>query len=384
MPRSAVRRAVLETADALTARFAENPVLHIASALNQPGQQLSFQFPEANSRATLHLQPRILAGVWEDERLSARFFADEEGIAAASEQLTGNLWYGIRYDGFAEDISQIPLISWILSESLLNQWEAGLNALRSRFLADLVSPQLPEFSREELSRLTFALASMKTQVQSTTITVANTPQKCLRVHCSPGGLASSLFQTEQDNTACTFYLREGKLILADITGQYEGQQIRLQLESEGNPATDPVRILYSCREEGSKEPFTVQVSTQNTGGILTESWQVSAPGEVLHFSYRYDPTSGAATVSAGENEPAALVFLPRAEGFHIETNALPSLAAQFSVDLPIPDALSHCRIDAQPGPVPEKPEFITPDAWSAEDLLTLLEGLGNVLNIPFP
>lgn len=384
MPRAAVRRAVLETADALSERFADNPVLYIASALNQPDQQISFQFPEANSRATLHLQPRILEGVCEDDRLSARFFADKDGIAVASDQLTGNQWYGIRYDGFAEDISQIPLISWILSEALLNQWESGLNVLRSRFLADLISPQLPVFSREELSRLTFALASMKTQVQSTTITVGNAPQKCLRVHCRPGGLLSSLFQTEQNNAACTFYLRDGQLILADITGEYEGQQIRFQLEAEGNPAADPIRILYSCKEEGRDGSFTVRFSTRSTGGILAESWQISATGQALDFSYRYDPTSGTATLTTGDKEPAALVFLSKAEGFHIETNDMSRLAALVAVDFPIPDAFSRCAIDAQPGSVPEKPEFITPDAWSTEDLLTLLEGLGSLLNIPFP
>ena len=386
MPRSAVRSAVLETADVLNARFAGNPVLHIASSMNWADQALHFHFPEENGRGVLHLQPRILSGVWAGERLNARFFADGEGIAAASDQLTAGKWYGIRYDSFAQDISQIPLISWILSESLLRQWESGLSDLQARFLAEFGFPAVPSVSREDLSRLTFALASMKAEVKRTAISLGNSTQNCLRIHFRSDELLSPLLpRSGQGDAACTFYLRNGQLILTDITAESEGQKIRFQLESEGDPATDPIRLLYSCEEAGKGTPVSAEILSQIRSGILTESWTIRAAGGTLAFSYRYDPASGAATVSSGESEPAALLFHPGDEGFHLETGDFPQIAAMlFAPDFSLPDTMSRCILDVHPDSAPERPEFLTPKDWSTEDLLTLLEGLGSVLNIPFP
>lgn len=182
---------------------------------------------------------------------------------------------------------------------------------------------------------------------------------------------------------CAFYLQETSLIAAQISIRTNDNQTQLHLGSEGSWAEAPVVVSYSCREGEQAEVWSARVDSDYADGILSEHWDLTLNGRQHDISYRWETTSGngAFLLSEDESVPFRLTLHP--QGFHLETENGAALAKAFSIESPIPLA-EHWEIDVQPGTAPAVPDYRTPDTWTTDDLLTILEGLGDTLKLPFP
>lgn len=390
MPRTVLRKAITEASLELQQRFEDNPILHIASVIDLADQQIRFHTGSEGTQenTVIHLSPRRIAGSLSSGALSAEFYTDEDSLAISSGQLTDGRWLGIAYDSFSEDIGKIPLIRWILSDSMLRSWENSLGELRDGILKEVHIPSLPKVTQEDLSKLSLALAAMKTTVSQTVIQTEQGPEECFRILCEADGSTwNPLFAVDEEwsDTAvsCVFYLRDTHLVLAQLTAESGRQQLRLHLEADGAIADDPISVRYSRREGEKEESYSARIATDRPGDVLSEQWELSINDSRHSFSYQWEEASGSGTVNFSEEEvPFQLTLQP--QGFHLVTTNSSVLTRIFPLENPFREQQERWEIDVRPGAAPERPEFRTPDTWTTEDLLTLLEGLGDVLDLPFP
>ena len=146
-PRLVLSRAVDNSLAQLDSRFERSPVQLLTKALDSQGRQQAALKLETESK---HLGPVVYdlalqtqtgpnriqaegAVITGGKVLDIQLFLDENFAALASQGLLEGRYYGITYETFSRDLRERQLLTALLGEGTIADWEENLSALEEKW-----------------------------------------------------------------------------------------------------------------------------------------------------------------------------------------------------------------------------------------------------------
>lgn len=413
-PRLILSRALRTALTELDTRFENSPVKLLAPALDREGRQkadlqLETQLEHLGIvRYDMSLQTQLnpsrirAAGtvVTGGKALDLTFFMDQDFAAVASGELLGGTYYGITYDSFSQDIRSRELLSALIGEKIIHQWEASVSDLQKSMSRNF-SP--PEFSAGDVPGVLYGLLALKPRVERAeaqntyTVTFRATGQEIAAMAESYSEqlnpeLRSMIQELKNDPDAAVsavFRLQKEKLVRIEVGLELSGSTTEIQAELGQNPALDPLLLEVEDRKGADLIRMTLGVDTKSDDAQHIETIRFShAKNGILksgHLDYNWDYSTGEMTLSVLLNDRKADVRLNlQGEG---DSLIIRTQDAAPLLNLFLKNALHYpaiCTLNLSPGSYVATPEYQNLDQWSMEDLMTLLAGLGGLLGLPMP
>lgn len=401
-PKMVLSCALSNTLEQLKERFQESPVMLVAKSWDPEGNYtVDAAFTQTVARTgeigyRLQIQTDgeghgVQAegtATTADQSLQFSGFANRVFLAVSSEELTGNGYYGITYDTFAEDVRKIPFLGMLISDKTLSEWDEAVQKVKTQMMQEDLLPKMPGFSGAELSKLLLGLVAMPCQRETRGLE-GMTCQ--VLTYTIPEDQAQQLLSTLTGKTdtqggtiTVCFYLNDSTLvqISAGLTWEDEKVQGRLYLGSA--PDSGAIRLEYST---DAGNVCQMDVSTDREEDRYEETWvvkrQTDGRTEERSLHFRWNLENGTLTLQDGLGGSATLVLAETEQGFLAKTEDPASVYTLLTQQAWMGGDMSACVLKVQKGARVVLPAYRNIDQWSVEDLLAMAQRIAALLGKSF-
>lgn len=368
-PQIPLRQAMETAIIALEERYQESPVPILLQGYDPDGLNTAqVELAEEGSvkgilevRANLEDNQIFLRGTLPKAAQlgSVSAYLDQDRIALTSDTLLQGGYYGITYNTFRQDIQKIPLVSLLVPEQLISQWEDSLGDLQKKLNWAIALPELPEIPMEQIKAAPAALWLLRGRTSVQDLEVGGQMQPCWKVayrlkEKTAGLLWETLLYTpmpENGKVQFAFYLYGRSLVCVELNIEAGQQQIEGLLTLGPDAKTDDLHL--SAQINGSSQNFS----------LTTKQGRETLQFNGLSLSYRWDPAQGDFTLY--RPEPLPMKLTPAPDGFQIQSSRLWE-----NYD---------CTLTVTKGTQIEPPACKNLDQWSLEDLLIFLNGVWTLI-----
>lgn len=394
-PKTVLTAALKDTYASLEQRMANSPGVPFFSALDpENGNTVALDLDTVHDllgsvhydmTAQVQWNPRrILAQgkfTTQGSETDLTVYLDGDFAALSSAGILQGNYYGLTYDTFAQDIRSNKLLSLVIGDNVLQDWESRIDALET-FMED--SWEMPQLSEEDLASVMIGLLTLKAEVDREDMMLNGSETNCFVISFETTGanIAAGLdyLHSElpialraEETVEISFWLYEDAVVKIEVDADDFEATLNLGLDA----ATDDLRLHY----EDSGQNRTIEVKTQQDASSYREIITV-AGAEVTSVAYNWDLTTGdlALTRTAGGEEVSASANLSQTtEGIRLETADFEALAHLLLGTGDSGD--SPCVMTIGEGTEFTKPEYKNFDDWSLEDLITLAGGVGSLFGL---
>ena len=404
-PKSVLTTALYDAMEDLQTRYEKSPVSMLAEYIAEDGQY--------TARMELNTEHKLLGPVTYDmtvqadtmenrlaadgvintaqKELDMRLYLDRDFMSVSSGNLLGGTDYGITYATFPEDIRSLPLISVLIGESTLSEWEGSVADIQSVMNRSYRIPELPEISTGDIQRAMLAVMLLPSQVDRVEMAVWGVYDECYRISYSAKGdqvaqVLTYMMDTGDGSDAqlhASFYLYKEDLVMMQLNGQAGGNSIQCALEFMLDSATTRT-LRYAVKEGGTEQGFCLRHEAQSNNGYLDESWTLypdfAAEGEGSTLRYRWEPVMGELVLYL---QPTVTLNVFKTDaGLNIQTGQFNLLMDVLSGEEPDWDEEDvSCNLVLQKGAQITTPTYKNISQWSLEDVAALLGNIGGLLGL---
>lgn len=390
-PKTVLSAAITDVFKKLEARFADCPLWIIAEGYDENGcNTIWMRLDTANDlvgdiRYDMTVQTdaanhQILAegtAKTNGSELDLSVYLNPDFAALTSGDLLQGGFYGITYDTFSSDIRSFPLISLLIPNATIQDWENTLQEVQAFMGRSYTMPRMPEFTEEDMKMLMLGILALKSEVSKEEVTAAGQNRTCYKITYSEDGdqvkeLLQYILDTEdQDDEEITasFYLYEDALVKVELSGTSGQNRIFCNIALGLDAETDDLSLQIIRDENGSRDAFSAIISTRREGERYMETISVNNTA----ITYDWNPGSGDMKLYLPDRNPITLTLASAESGFQIRTRDLMELLALES------DAEYDCTMTVTKGAEITEPSYKNMDQWSFQDLMVLLSGVGALL-----
>lgn len=320
-------------------------------------------------------------------------YLDTNFMAVSSEDLVKGQYYGITYDTFAADIRKIPLLNILISDSLLQKWEASVQEIQANMRRTYALPSIPETSSGDVRKALLGIAALPCKTQTCDIPLDDTTVTGYQLDFSVSGqqmeqlllLIDDSPETGNGTAVVSFYLFEQSVV--QIVLRYEAAESVLQysLDLGLHPMDNLLTLQGTQSKDGQDDIWILAVETQQGENRYTETWNIRKGSSTpVSVAYDWNPLSGDLTLKTSMSaEPCSLNMTETENGFRLATDNLSCLMRALSLDgqSAQKDDKVSCDMAVRKGSEIVTPAYKNLDQWSMEDFLVLLNGVGSLLGI---
>lgn len=396
-PKAVLTSALDSAFSQLEQRFQGSPLLILADVFSWDGKYQAVMDAETtndllgtvsydmtvNADAQSH---RLLAQGTVQSRqrdLDITLYLDDTAMAISSEDLLQGSFYGITYDTFSSDIREFPLISMVVPDATIQEWEASVSGIKQSMSRSYALPQLPDISEAEMTTLMLGIMALPSRVTSENLQLNGETFPCQKISYSASGTqVGALVNAQSAAIAADFYLYESTLMQICVNVSTDEREVTAALTLGEDLLTCPILMQYAETNAGVYRDFVACVSTQRDNDSYAESWSIHKTGEgeeSLSFSYAYDTASGDIQVTVGQAEPVFFNLTKDESGVHLQTDDLSGLLQTLEQKKNASNKKISCTMTLSEGREVASPAYKNLDAWSMEDLLILLGGIGSLI-----
>lgn len=392
-PKLILSSAIQQAMAQLEQRWVESPFAVLAKAYDSSGKstsvvnlsieddflgEMEFDF----DLQTNFLENQILAiGTIQGEKLSfdASIFLNQKYAAVSSQALLQGGYYGITYSTFSQDLSQIPFSSFLLPKETIAGWKKKVDDIGQWMNQSRTFPEIPEISEDNLQLLTIGILAMECDISREERIVDSQSVQCYRYCYSANGsqvqpLIKILLGTQSEkegNIRADFYLENKKLVGIEIVVSSDGDHASYTLNLSEDILHGPISFGFLRRNGNLSSTFSAAVYPGQKEERGAETISINDIG----FSYKWDRVSGALQLS-----------IPGKQDITLFISSMDDVVSISIEDLsPVWNSLegkrSRCDLAIKKGSSIVAPAYKNLDEWSFQDLLTLLTGVGTVLDI---
>lgn len=323
--------------------------------------------------------------------LDLSVYADTKYMALASDELLRGNYYGITYDSFQLDIRKIPLLSWMIGESVLQKWNQSVLAVKHSMEKGYAVLQIPEIPSEELQKLVLNLVAIPAKVTKQNVHLQEQEIECHRIafHFENAQITEILRRiVPLDNNAvalvdANFFLHENTLIMADVQISSGEIAYRIQPVFGMNAETDQLRVLITRWNNYDIEKSFISVETVRGTDYIQEKWLLESNLVETSFNYRWYPETGDMNLRIGGSEEFLLNLSENDKGLCVRAENLSDIYNALTGNTSKQDRIFAGSAVIGKGTQFACPEYKNLDQWSMEDFLTLLEGIGGLIGLEF-
>lgn len=402
-PKSVLTAALHGAMEDLQTRYENSPISMLAGYISPDGQYTAQMklVTEKEILGPVRWDMTVQADTWnnrmsadgvvstENKELDLRLYLDLDFVSVSSDDLLDGTDYGITYDTFPEDVRSIPLISVLIGESTLSEWDTSIAELQATMNRSYRIPEVPAFSAEDIQRAMLAVMLLPSHVERVEMPVWGIYDQCYRVSYSAKGdqvaqVLGYLMDTGDGSDAqlhASFYLYKNELVMMQLNGQAGGNSIQCALEFMLDSATTRT-LRYAVNEGNTEEGFCLRHEAQSGNGYLNETWTLypnfAAEGEGSRLHYRWEPVMGELVLYL---QPAVTLNVFQTEaGLNIQTDQFQWLMDAISGEETDWDEKDvSCNLVLRKGAEITTPTYKNINQWSMEDILNLLGNIGGLL-----
>lgn len=405
-PKAVLTSALTEVYAQLESRFADDPLLILFHSVDGDGKytadakldtmneylgSVSYDMVIQTDASSHRLLAEGMAST-SDKQLELSLYMDADVMAISSASLLGSNYYGITYETFAEDIRNIPLLSFFVSDHTLSQWDASVNNIQEQMNRSCTLFQLPDISKEDMQKVTVGLLALPCEVENITISIDSVCLDCQAVTYNLGGdqvdaFLSNTSLSENASISVTFYLYKNDLVKIQLNCASASNSVMYGLTLGQNPAEDILCLQKSQKSDEDNSDFRLSVETQRSQEGYKQVWDSCSfenqRKEERSLSYNWIPENGLLELQPSDTaEPIELILSEAENGFQIETEHFSQLMAFLSQSNQEKrgETISGTVTIAKGSQI-TTPAYKNLDQWSMEDLLTLLSGIGSLVGI---
>lgn len=378
-PQIPLRQALGTAMTALEERYQESPVPILLrgydhNGLNAAQVELSADGAvqgRLDVQADLEGNQIFLRGTLPEARQlgSLSLYLGREYAALTSDTLLQGGYYGITYRSFREDLLEIPLASFLVSEKRLSQWEDSVRALQEKMDWSLNLPQIPDISVDDLKTATLALWALRGRVTVEQLNVNGQLRSCWRVaYGLKGETAAFLWEKamktpmpQDGQIRFAFYLCEQSLVRLELEAGAEVPQMALALDLGLDAREDDLPVVLL--QDGSTWNISL-TSRQGRNTLLADG---------TAYCWDWNQATGALTLLLPGQEPLPMKLFPTDEGFRVESDHLWRLLRENS------KKDYRCTLTITKGADVVSPSFKNLNQWSFDDLMLVLNGVWSLI-----
>lgn len=395
-PQTVIRAALGEAFDSLEQRGQESPIWILAKGYDENGRN--------TIQVLLDTDDDRLGQIWYDlwvhtdlidrqiavqgtvatngNTLRLAAYLNRDFAALTSQDLLQGGYYGITYETFGADLRSISLISLLLPDKTIVQWENGVAQLQEFMNRSYSYPKIPQITKKEIELSAWSLLALKRVVSRENTIINGESLNCHKLTYSVSGpqagqIWGTLLDTEDlENSHLTvsFYLAENALVKAELTGTAGKDHVSYLLTLGRNAAADDLSFGATKTENGKTTRFSASVSTQWEGERRLETICVNN----TVFSFEWNDRTGDMTLALPGREKVALHLSETETGFQVITPEFDKLIGWGS------GKAGTCTMVIAKGTEITVPGYKNLDQWSLEDLLVLLSGVGSLFGLQIP
>ena len=388
--------ALQDTISQLDVRFRYNPIRNTLDQYSPEGRYTASVTLETETEHLGHLSCDLAVqtdavshqasvdGVLHSKSgdLNLSLYLNDTGMAISSEELLAGRYYGITYDTFASDLNHFPLLKYVIPAATVTRWEKSLDEIQSVMSRPY---QPPEITREDIRYLMAGILLLDTKVSRGTVQGLD----CYVITYSAAGqevrdllgYVLDVNSTDTGEIAANFYLHNRKLVCVELACSAGENALQCRLDLGEQCRTDDLHLTVQKKEQDQSAKTVISVSTQSSGPFYQET--VSVTGDSCNeVRYSWDSDNGDMIFSWNSGMPIRLNVTQKQDGLHVSTADFAQLFSVMTGRSGKSGREVAAVMTLKPGTVLTAPEYTNLDAWSYEDLLTLLKGLGGLLGLP--
>ncbi len=303
--------------------------------------------------------------------LDVSLYLSDSVLAVSSKDLVQGTWYGLTYDSFRQDIRSIPLLQYVITDSLISRWEQSLRNIQSAMQSSWTGPDISALETEDARQYLTALLLLPGKVSRDQVKL-----ECLWVDCFRIDYTVDAQQlNRQDATASvSFYLYENRIVQLEFYYSEGADRVNGTVFLGVDPTTEPLSLSWKQTRNGVYSEKTISQWTDSREGRNAEAWTVQTNGTATTLDYTWNRETGDMVLSVNGGTAAALNLTQTPEGLRLHTGEPETL-------LPELDSIDSCTLTIQKGAEFTPPEYKKLDAWSLEDFWTLLGGIGSLFGL---
>ena len=314
-------------------------------------------------------------------------------MAVSSEDLFDGIYYGITYDTFAADMRQIPLINFLINDSLLQKWESSVQNTQANTSHTYALSVLPEMSHKDFRRALLGIAAMPCKTQKCDILLADTTVTGYKLDFSFSGkqieqilsVIADSAETGDGTAVVSFYLCQNSVVKIYLLYEVEGSSLQYSLDLGQNPLENLLTLERTLSKDGEYDILSITVATRNEENRYTENWNIlNGKDDPFFIAFQWNSLSGDMTLNTSVAAQPCLLNLTNTEnGFRLTTDDLSSLTHTLSPNgqATPKNGKASCVMDVSRGSKIVTPAYKNLNQWSMADFLVLLNGIGSLLGI---
>lgn len=407
-PKAVLTSALTKAFSQLEERFREDPLLIVARSADPEGKytadltleterellgKVTYDMTVQTDGVSHQLLAKGLAKT-ADKELDLSVYMDSGFMAVSSEDLVKGNYYGITYETFASDLRKIPLLNFMVSDSLLAQWDASVQNIQEQMSRTYALPALPEISQEDTRKLLLGVAAMPCEIEKCSVLLDGNAVTCHKLDYRVSGeqvgniLSQATNRDYPSDTSVTvsFYLYQNCVIKLMLSCEAGESAVSYSLSLGMNPGEDTLLLQEIDSSDGQFKELITSVSTQRSESSYEETWNIRKTEEgnssAVSVSFEWNPTSGDMVLQSG-GAAVSLNLTETENGFCLVTDDFVQLIkiATQSVSTSTGSGKIPCTMTITKGSEISVPAYKNLDQWSLEDFLVLLGGIGSLLGI---
>jgi len=416
-PKAVLTSALTKVFTQLDARFRGDPLWILAKTVDAEGKYTADIKLETEQDLLGHVvydmtvqtdgrSHRILASgnaATGTSAMDLSLYLDDKFMAVSSEDLVKGNYYGITYDTFTSDLQKIPLLRMMVSDSLLEQWNSGVQNIQKQMSRTYAMPQIPELSAEDLHKLLLGIAAMPSEKGRESLLLGDTAVDCQRLDFRLSGkevdalLAAFTDGAYREDAVVTvsFYLYQETLVRLMLHCEEGASTLDYSLHLGMDPGSELLTFQGIENRDGDYTEFLLGVTTEQTEDRYAETWNIhrssgkwdGTSGEeskTESLSFEWAPDTGHMVLKPnGVDKPIVLNFSETENGFRLETDEFTQLmrAVVRNTEPAGAEKKASCSMTVTKGSDITVPAYRNLDQWSMEDFLLLLGGIGSLIGI---
>ncbi|MBO7252855.1 MAG: hypothetical protein J6V25_09565 [Oscillospiraceae bacterium] len=403
-PKAVLTEAVSHTITQLTQRFEHDPAMFLLRYLHPEGKQTA-DLKLTNNHILLgdiqydmhaQIQPHKFSAEGtvrtNQANMDLNIYMDTDFMAVSSNSLIKGSYYGITYDTFLQDIRKIPLLSWMVGDSVLKDWDSSIQDIQSFMERGYTVPHIPELTKDDVTQLLVALVAAPSQVTKADMIVQGQLLDCYRIYYSVTSpqVLSLVRQylpvpgsAQTATVSAAFYLYEKTLVCADITITVADANWHIVLELGRDCLTNPLSV--KVRDEKGEDTKVIVNTFDRQSTSFHETWDISnSSSGSNHIAYIWNSSTGNMQLTFNTTENIVLRISDTGSALQIESKDWIRLLHGV-VDLPLESQTSSASgsILIKQGCSIQTPSFKNLDDWSMADFWALLEGVGALIGFQY-
>ncbi len=403
-PRAVLSRALSDALSALDERFQNHPLKLVMEEIDPEGKYTadvtlnttndilgSIQYAmTVHTNAADHQM--LAEGMISSDRrnLDLNLYLDQQFMAVSSLDLVKGSYYGITYDSFDADIRKIPLLDFFVSDRIISQWDASVQSVKKAMSKNYVLPAFPDIQKEKLQLLLVGMMALPCDIEKTTVAVRDQYVECRLFSYSAAGkevdsILAEMSYPSGSKIDAKFYLLEKELIKVTVICSGGGRSTHITLDLSEDLSCGCIDMQITQSQSGVVNQYSITVDTKQTQPEYRESWIITDGEGTIRISFSWDPSRQMLQLQRDDQVSASLQIQETESGLQMETKDLRQLMAVFSESGRGQGMTSknpmECKMMVKKGSDILTPPYRSPDQWSIEDFLILLEGLGSLIGI---